>query len=742
MRHIQAPGRWGKAAQSGILLAGLLALSLPAHAQDEAPQVQAGVVAPGTITVDGKLDEPAWQQAGVIEDLTQQSPKPGQATPYHTKIRLLRDKDTLYIGVECSDPDMSKAVSHTLVRDASQNNDDYVLFVLDTFGTKRYAYIFQVNSAGAMADGLLSPSPSINVYNGVDYNWDGVWKAVVTQDAHGWTAEIAIDTRSLQFTTGLARWGLNVTRNVPRDLLTLDWSGTTLDSTAYQLQREGLLTGMEGMEQGVGLDFQPYGLAKYQTGSGTTSNTGFDLKYDFNPALEGLFTYHTDFAEAEADQQQINSGRFPIFFPEKRQFFLQGSNLFSFAYNLGNSLGTAFLPFNSRNIGLVDGAEVPLNEGVKIIGQSDSGSLALLDTQMAGAANSDATNLFVGRATYNIDPQLQVGTMVTHGDPLGMSSNTFVGADAIWKTSQFAGDKNLNLSGWAGHSSGNLPAGNDNTLGFDLEYPNDLWYIHSQYGQFGDGFDPALGFLSHPGTRHYLTGVSFQPRPAADSLFDWVHQFYFFERYEEYDGFGPTDGGKQTSEFRVSPEMLTQGGWYWEVDYFHEFDAPTQSFEPVPNVAVPAGRYTYDDYEFNFQSPSSQPLWWAFVDTVGPFYAGTAQHPYVQLNWNSPSGQVVLTAQQEDFFYHSPQGHGSTRLSTLIGTYSFTPNFYITTQMQYNNSIPGISSNTQLRWIVADASNIYLVFNHGVVTETNGLGKPVVSNGNEVILKVQWDLRE
>lgn len=716
-------------------------------AQDESKAVRAGELGPGeTITLDGRLDEPAWQHAGVIQDLTQQSPHPGEPTPYHTKVLLLRDGHTLYIGLVCDDPNPAKAAIHTMVRDGNQGSDDNVLFVLDTFGTQRVAYVFQVNAGGAMADGLLAPTPAINTgignNNGVDYNWDGIWNAVVTQQEHGWTAEIAIDTRSLQFTTGTARWGFNVSRNIPRDLLTLNWSGTTLDSSVLNLPREGSLTGIAGMEQGKGLDFQPYGLAKYQTGRGTTSNTGFDLKYNFNPSLAGLFSYHTDFAEAEADQQQVNTGRFPLFFPEKRQFFLQGDNLFTFTYNQG----TNFIPYYSRTIGLVNGVEVPLNEGVKLIGQSDQGSLAILDTQMAGSgeAGTDATNLFVGRGTYNLDPELQLGTLVTHGDPSGMASNTFVGTDATWKTSTFRGDKNLNIAAWGAHSGGNVPDGNPNGYGLDIEYPNDLWYIHEQYSQYGNGLDPALGFLPRPGTRYYISELNYQPRPAADSWFNWVHRFWFYGHYWEYDGFGgeiPAERGKQSNEWFFSPEMLTQGGWYWEADVYRDFDRPIQAFDLVPNVPVPAGGYTWNRIRTQFNSPQSESMWWEFIDSIGTYYAGTAHHPLVQVNWNTPSGRLVLSAQQEWLFYYAPQGHGVTRLSTLTGTYAFTPTLYVTTQLQYNNGIPGVSSNTQLRWIVDGASNIYLVYNHGLVTETTGLGQPVVATGNEVILKVQWDLR-
>ncbi|HET7923064.1 MAG TPA: DUF5916 domain-containing protein [Gammaproteobacteria bacterium] len=721
-----------------LLSLGLCLPWRPASADAALPSVTAQP-ASGKIVIDGNLDEPDWRHAGVIPDLTQQSPHPGIPTPYHTRVLLLHDGHTLYIGIVADDPDPALIATHTLVRDGDQGNDDYVGFVIDSFGTRRVAYIFEVNAAGAMSDGLLSPTPSMNSGNGVDYNWDGIWKTRVTRNAHGWVAELAIDTRSLQFSHGTRAWGFNITRNVPRDLLTLNWSGTTLDSSVLDLQREGILDGVQNLQQGQGWEFQPYGIARSQTGAGASSNAGFDLKYNFNPSLAGLFTYHTDFAEAEADQQQINTGRFPLSFPEKRQFFLQGSNLLSFGYKLGNI--SSFIPYYSRSIGLVNGVPVPLDEGVKLIGQSDSGSLALLDTQMAGTGVSDAANLFVGRGTWNPDPNLQLGALLTHGDPAGMRDNSFVGTDALWKTANFAGDKNLTLSAWGARSSGDLPAGNVNGYGAGIEYPNDRWYAIAQVNVFGDALDPGIGFLPRPGTRQYYTELSFNPRPASDGAFGWVHRFWFDGHYSEVDGFGPQGGGKQSSEWWFGPQMLTESGWYWEFDVYRNFDAPPQAFDLADSVTLPAGRYTWNRRRVAFNSPRALPWVFQFIDSTGGYYSGTAQHPGIYLDWNLPSGRMQLSASYEGLFADLPQGSFVTRLSTLGATYSFTPNLYISEFAQHSSGISGVSMNTRLRWIVGDASNIYLVWNHGLVSETNGLGQPVVSQGNEVILKVQWDFR-
>ncbi len=198
------------------------------------PVMEAGIKN-GTITLDGRLDEPAWKTAPVIT-LTQQNPHPGAATPFTTTVRILRGRRHLYFGIVCTDPDPAKIAVHTLQRDGDQSSDDNVMIVLDTFDQHKLAYVFQVNAGGAMADGLISPG----YFNGnsntptVDYSWNGYWTAAVRRTRTGWTAEIRIDTQSLQFNNRHAVWGFNISRYVPRKQLTLVWSGINLNASRNQ----------------------------------------------------------------------------------------------------------------------------------------------------------------------------------------------------------------------------------------------------------------------------------------------------------------------------------------------------------------------------------------------------------------------------------------------------------------------------------------------------------------------------
>lgn len=728
-------------ARKGLPVACLLvAISLAPGMRVLAQGVPPSVAAPAVrepLVLDGRLDNPVWRQAGVIE-LTQQSPDPGQPTPFHTKVLLLHGEHTLYIGFVCDDPDPAKISTTTLMRDSNLMNDDSVTVVLDTFNSRRWAYVFQVNAAGAMTDGLLPPTSSGQAYGAVDDSWNGIWQSAVHRNARGWTAVMAIDLRALQFKPGAHAWGLNVSRNVSRKTLTLNWSGLTLDSSVYNLQREGQLRGLNRVNQGSGLDFRPYGLVKYQSDKGTATKGGFDLKYNFSPSTAGLLTYNTDFSEAEPDQEQINTTRFAVSFPETRQFFLEGSQLFTFGFDLTGKAGSVFIPYQSRDIGLLDGESVPLREGVKVLSQSGAGSLGILGVHMGASPVSQATDLFVARGAYNATQNLQIGALVTHGDPGGTQNNTLVGADAVWKTAAFTGNKNLDLFAWSARSSDNLATGGSpNGYGFGLDYPNDLWLIRANMNVYGEALNPALGFLPRPGTKQYYAELDYEPRPKS-ATWNWIQQFFWHGTYTEVDGI---NGGKQSSEWHAYPNFNTVSGYYYEFDAYQEYDAPPQAFEVVPNVSIPAGQYLWNYYGLQFWTPQFHPFVIKLSDYWGGYYTGTMHHPKLQLNWNLYGGRLQLNAAEEKFYAYLPQGNVNERLSSLGATYSFTPNLYITSLAQYSGNIPGVSLYTQFHWIIDSASNIYLIWNRGLVTETTGLGVPTFAPGNQLTFKVQWDFR-
>ncbi|HMC83635.1 MAG TPA: DUF5916 domain-containing protein, partial [Candidatus Polarisedimenticolia bacterium] len=404
------------------------------------------------IHLDGILDETSWVDAGLISDLVQQSPRPGEPTPYRTEVRLLTDEDHLYLGITCTDPEPERIAIHTMQRDGDFSGDDSLAFVIDPFGDRKNGYLFRINAVAARQDGLISGSlePSLD--------WDGIWDARVARTASGWTAEIALPSRTLRFNPRLSAWGFNVERFVARDRTTLRWSGTTLDSSLADLRRAGSLEGLGELKQGLGLSVAPYGLARSSRDfeldrSSLVGQAGMDVTYNLTPGLAAVLTVNPDFAETEVDTRQINLTRFPLFFPEKRPFFLEGSELFEF----GLDLETDFIPFFSRRVGLFEENLVPIDAGVKFLGRAGRWSVAALDAVTRDVPSSPGTNLFAGRVTFDVDEHLRLGAIATDGDPDGVHENSLGGLDAVWKTSTLFGDKNFAAGGWGARSGGDTP---------------------------------------------------------------------------------------------------------------------------------------------------------------------------------------------------------------------------------------------------------------------------------------------
>src|SRR6266404_1654861 len=505
-RHVPAACRWPRyICLFMLLLASTRGFS--ARASDE-PSIEAAVLpASGSITLDGRLEEPIWRDAPVLK-LTQQSPKPGEPTPFETEVRVVVTSDRVYLAFHCKDPDPRQIAVHTMRRDQVMRGDDTVSIVLDTYGDHRTGYFFQINAAGARADGLISDPQSASL------DWDGIWDARTARTADGWSAEIVIPSRTLNFAGGVDEWGLNVERFVPRERLTLRWSSPTLDSFIYDLSRAGRLTGVGALEQGKGLEFVPYATGKTREsfpGSDRSwqGSAGGDVTWKITPQRVKVFTSNTEFAETEVDTRQINLTRFPLFFPEKRAFFLEGANQYDFGLGIGGQDSPQFIPFFSRRIGLLGGAQIPINAGVKLNGRVGKWNLALLDVQTretsvrAEVAQELAlpsvlvpsTNLLAGRVSYDFNENLRVGTSFTHGDPEGLRQNTFVGFDAIWRTSKFRRNKNFLVGAWGATTQGDVGPGSKLGWGFKIDYPNDLWDCATSGNQYGDALEPLLGFL-------------------------------------------------------------------------------------------------------------------------------------------------------------------------------------------------------------------------------------------------------
>jgi len=732
------------------LIAVLLATVANASARsDESPVVQVPATSSAAITLDGLLNEPAWQDAPVMK-LVQQAPKPGESTLYATEVRVIVTSDRLYFGFTCKDPEPRRIAVHTMRRDGDVTGDDTVSIVLDTYGDRRTGYFFQTNAAGARVDGLISSADSVSL------DWDGIWDVRTARTPEGWSAEIEIPSRTLSFTPNLSDWGLNLERFVPRERLALRWSSPTLDSFLYDLSRAGQMSGVGELQQGKGIEITPYGTGKTRRFYGTSPRTwqgavGGEVTWKITPQLVTVFTANTDFAETEVDSRQINLTRFPLFFPEKRSFFLEGANQYVFGLNQGEN----FIPFFSRNIGLLDGAQIPIDAGIKLNGRVGRWNLAALDVQTRDTVVPDqvvkdlalpsalvpGTNLFAGRVSYDFNENLRIGTMVTHGDPEGLRSNTFAGIDAVWRTSKFLGNKNLLFGAWGGTTQGDVGSGDKTGWGFNADYPNDLLDCAASVNQYGDALEPLLGFLPRPGTRRTSAFCAYQPRPSKAGPLRWIRQEFFENQYVRYTD---PQGILESWEYFMAPiNLRLESGDHLEFNWNPHGEILLVPFEISPGLFIPPGSYQFTRYRLEALSGTHRA--WQFGTTTwfGSFFDGHLTQWENYLKWTSPRGRVQLEATAENDFGRLREGNFVQRLWQLQGAYAWTPNLVLTSFVQYDTESQNVGTNTRLRWTIRPGNDLFIVWNRGwqrIVLSPNDTS--IVPQSDVLAVKLRWTFRK
>jgi len=704
----------------------------------QGPTIQARpVTAP--IHVDGALDDPAWADAAVIGDLTQQEPHPGEATPFRTEVRILADVDTIYIGVHCIDPDPDRIAIHTQRRDDPMDGDDRLTIVLDTFLDNRTGYFFAMNAGGARQDGLISNADTSST------DWDGIWDGRARRTADGWSAEFAIPAKTLHFKQGAPEWGFNIERVVPRDRVHLRWTATSLDSALTDMRRCGRLSGVEGLRQGLGLTFTPYGLVRYTWERGvddgsTKPEIGGEVYYNVTPSLTGVVTVNTDFAETEVDLLQVNLTRFPLYYPEKRAFFLEGSTQFEF----GVGLGTDFIPFFSRTIGLFDGRRVPILGGVKLLGRAGRWGIGLVDAYTqdlppeGASAGAPGSNLGAARITYDVDEHLRIGTIATDGDPSGTTDNRLLGTDVVWQTSKLHGDKNFSAGGWWTQSGGDASPGDPNGYGAFIDYPNDRWDFNLDYRHFGDALDPKLGFLPRRNVNWYSGYGAFQPRPEGGP-FKWARQFFF---EVEPHLIANLQGVTESWRVFVAPfNVVTQKGDHFEADWIPTFERLLAPFEVAPGVVIAPGSYQFTQFRVQAESSPHRRLVAGVTVYYGGFYDGRLTQTLVSASATTPAGRHRFELDTENDYGRLPAGDFIERLHQLRWAYTPTPDLEFSFLGQYESESSILGWNARFRWTLKPGNDVFVVWTRNWLRTDPESTFGFQRQSDLVVAKVRWTFR-
>ena len=662
------------------------------------------------ITIDGKLDESSWQRIQPVTDFIQQDPANGQPASERTELRVLFDRDNLYIGVECFDSDPAGLLFNQMMRDGSLDGDDRFMWVLDSYNTQQSAYYFEVNPAGAMGDALVVPAQGGNFGSALNRAWDGIWLAKVQRHEHGWTAEVEIPFKTLNFDPSAESWGANFQRTIRRKNEEVFWSGFARNQGLLVLTGEGRLEGISDVSQGVGLDIKPYVLGSWRQVTGgaspttATGTSGVDFFYNVTPQLKVNLTVNTDFAQTEVDDRQVNLTRFGLFFPEKREFFLEGSRYFDFSKEPNGTLSEFF----SRRIGLDEnGVPQKIDYGTKLSGQAGGFDVGFIQARTASERGLSGEDFTVFRPQRRFLRQSSMGFLYTRRAARNSSlpvRQTF-GGDFELATSRFRGGRqNFQIAGHFAKTPSPAKPGNDNAYGWRVSYPNDLLNTRLVYRSIDPNHDPAVGYRDRTGY-HAVFGVfRLGPRPKNSRLIRQIATQVTSQIYTDMN-YARTD-----SQHRWEPiEITFQSGDRVSMWLSKEYDRLDENFQISNGVTLPAGtHYSWNRYQLSLDTANRRMVSTNTDVTWGSFYSGHRRDISERLNLRVRRGLSAALVGQFNRI-ELLEGKFSTKILRAVVNTQFSPFMSLANNIQYDTSSRVLGWQIRFRWIVRPGNDIYFV---------------------------------
>jgi hypothetical protein len=702
------------AALAGGLLV-LMPLAAPAHAQstrerqslravrtDEAPRI------------DGVLDEKSWQSAPPVDRFTQQEPREGQQASDRTEVRVLYDSRNIYIGVHAfaSEP----VVATEMRRDADRLFDeDNFQVVIDTFMDSRNGYMFLTTPLGAKLEQQIfdeGEGGGRGTTSNVNRNWDGVWNSEARITDDGWTAEIVIPTNTVRFKANDEQtWGINFQRHIRRKNEQVFWSPIPRAYSLTRVSLAGQLTGLKGLSLGMDLKLKPFVIAgaRNRQLSATNKSTealrdiGLDARYGVTTGLNLDVTLNTDFAQVEVDEQQVNLTRFGLFFPEKRDFFLENSNFFT------TGTGASFTStqvqtdlFFSRRIGLsAAGLPIPMIGGARLAGKAGRNSIGMLNVQTGEAFGRPGDNFFVGRYSRDILRRSRVGAILINKESAGGSAhyNRTMGLDA-----NLAIGRSVQVNSYLAKTATPGLDGKDLAFYGRLAYRDPKLNMWLNYLDVQENFNAEVGFVQRRGIR--TTKAYFSPTPRLGGKY----KIRFMEPM--YVVTYMTD---QTNRlvYRMHHYMLgttLQDDSFINVVYQQVLDVLDAPFQIRPNVRIPIGDYKFNEWSFTYNTSPGRKLYGRMQFAPSTFYDGTRR------NLTTAVGVRATNRLSSELQYNRndvkmPFGDFLVNLTSLRVDYTFSPRMTLRSLTQYNTSTHEISNNVRFNFIHRPGSDIYLVYN-------------------------------
>jgi hypothetical protein len=677
--------------------------------------------------LDGTLNDPLWREASPISNFLQREPFEGQHPTERTEVRILYNKHEVYFGITCFDSPPNRIVATELRRDVSQELDDYFEIIIDSAHDRRNAYVFQINPLGTQRDALITEEQRTDTSTGDgDSGWDGVWTSQARVTREGWTATVGIPFSTLNFMRSRdVVWGINFKRFIRRKNEEDLWSGWRRVYGAARISQAGELHGISEIGSGRLFIVKPYGLLGFSHFPPNTAGTGFtpgtsmlhtggvDVKLGLRSNLVANFTVNTDFADADVDAQQFNLTPYKLFFPEKRQFFLENAGVFNFP--LG---GESDLLFFSRQIGIdpITGEEVPVNGGAKVTGSLGNFELGLMDVDTRSSGPNPSANYAVARLKRSLWAGSYIGVMgidKRSGDPLNPFNQT-VGAD-----SRLVFSKDVIVTGFAAQTRSPFVSFGQTNVGGAVSYQNNWLEVFGERRKIGPNFNPEVGFVERADCICDYADINFKPRPKIGAVRELNFEGFIFH--------GPdTRGVLQTQEWQNTFRAEFNNGSYTDDDIVDIFTQRlVEPFNIYKNIFIPTGEYHWARHQLTYGSPQDRRITASFFERFGTYYNGNLNEARIRSTYRASQRLSFSFAEQWNRFRLSvvtdSAGNllpGAGNFSVVFGSfqtnYSFSRFLTLSTLLQMDTANnQAASANVRLRWNYRPDSDLFVIYTAG-----------------------------
>ncbi len=664
------------------------------------------------LTVDGVLDDPVYDQAPAADGFVQQEPDEGAPASESTRVWVFYDADSLYIAAELEELHPGRLMAREMRRDhRSIGWNDSFQVILDTFYDRRNGFLFHTNALGALYDAQVTDERNTNS------DWNTVWWVETATGERGWTAEIRIPFRSLRYAAGGPQlWGINFQRNIKHRNEKVFFTPTPQAynrEALIRLSNAATLVGLEAPSGSRRMELKPYLIGSQQhaplngVANEWSGDLGADFKFGVTDGLTADVTWNTDFAQVEDDETQINLSRFSLFFPEKREFFLEGQGVFDFGGRQTRAFGGPTdvpIPFFSRSIGISDSSVVPILGGARLHGRAGAYQLGLLNIQAGDVPGLDAasTNFSAFRVKRDLFARSSIGVIATHRNvgADGSGSNSLYGADG-----NFNPTENIRINTFymgtreSGVETGHRAA---SYLG-QFRYDTDLIDLTAERLYLGEDFDPGMGFVRRRDFTKNGGSLQFSPRPRG------IERIRQFEFKAEANDYRRPDGGLETREYSFEGRAIFESSDRFVVDHSVTEERLLDGFDLSDTVGVPAGNYRFARTGVRFWMGTHRAVSGYFRYEFGDFFGGSrrevsywgraevnrrfSMEPNISLNW-----------------IEVPEGELRAQVSRLRATWTVSPRSFVGALLQYNSAAQLFSANVRFRWEYSPGSDVFMVF--------------------------------